>query len=419
MIELLAPLIQLRMRYKVLYGGRGSGKSYGIGTALLVLGMQCKLLILCAREIQVSIDASSYKLLTELIESLNLTSFYTYNKTTITGINGTQFIFRGLSDVTAESIKSLQGVNICWVEEAQAISPNSFKILLPTIREAGSEIWFSFNPTNETDPVYQYFIVNKHPRAWVQMINIEDNPFASQELLDDWEHDLNTNPEEAKHIWGGECRPAVVGAIYESQLLSLRARNGVLKIPHDPIAHTVVSWDLGIGDHTSLIVGQLIGFERRIIDCYEADGYGFSHYVNWLKNLNIRFDEFALPHDSIHKSLAADGQSMYSVLTNAFPGVKMTVVGKDADDVTLSLEEQISAVRDSFNSVFIDDNCTLLLEALRNYRRYFDKTTKRYTHPLHDKFSDMADSFRYFMLVVPPRRLKSKPQKPIVVKTLY
>jgi phage terminase large subunit len=132
-------------RYKVLYGGRGGAKSWGIARALLIMASNKPLRILCARELQMSIRDSVHKLLSDQIETLQLSGFYEIQNSSIKGLNGSEFSFAGLRSNVAQ-IKSYEGVDICWVEEAQTVSKGSWNVLIPTIRKDGSEIWVSFNP---------------------------------------------------------------------------------------------------------------------------------------------------------------------------------------------------------------------------------------------------------------------------------
>jgi len=176
----LRPLFQPR-RYKVLYGGRGGAKSWGVARALLILGAQRPLRVLCAREVQKSLRDSVYRLLCDQIEALGLSSVYEALEAEIRGPGGTQFLFVGLSSVTIDSIKSYEGVDVAWVEEAHSVSDRSWQILMPTIRKPGSEIWVTFNPHLDSDPVYQRFVLAPHPDAWVQEVNWRDNPWRSEE----------------------------------------------------------------------------------------------------------------------------------------------------------------------------------------------------------------------------------------------
>jgi phage terminase large subunit len=153
------------MRYKVARGGRGSAKSWSVARALLIQGANRPLRILCTREIQKSIQQSVHQLLSDQIKALKLDSFYQVLNNEIRGINGTEFYFSGLSNETSASLKSFEGVDIVWCEEAQNISKQSWDILLPTIRKPDSEIWVTFNPDLETDETYQRFVVNKPDTA--------------------------------------------------------------------------------------------------------------------------------------------------------------------------------------------------------------------------------------------------------------
>ena len=155
------------------YGGRGSTKSHSVARALLLRGRKETKRILCAREFQNSIDDSSYQLLIDLI---NLYGFddYVYTKTDITNIvTGTKFIFKGLKKGTAQSVKSLEGIDIVWVEEAQSVSQESLDILSPTIRKSGSQLIFTFNRLYEQDPVYMKYVVNAPPNTYSRKVNYE------------------------------------------------------------------------------------------------------------------------------------------------------------------------------------------------------------------------------------------------------
>ena len=144
-------------RYKVLYGGRGGAKSWGIARALLLRGVQRKLRILCARETMNSIADSVHKLISDQVEFLGLSAHYQIQKSSIIGTNGTEFAFCGLRHNVAQ-IKSYESFDLCLIEEAQAVSKSSWEVLVPTIRKENSEIWISFNPELETDATYQKFI---------------------------------------------------------------------------------------------------------------------------------------------------------------------------------------------------------------------------------------------------------------------
>lgn len=201
----------LPKRYKVPYGGRGSSKSWSIADALLIQGANKKLRILCAREFQRSIKDSVHKLLKDAIERLKLQGFYRVTDNSITGSNGTEFLFVGLH-ANVSSVKSFEGIDICWVEEAETVTEDSWKILIPTIRKPGSEVWVSFNPREEDDPTSVRFITHGQAlidqgRAWIIKVNYDMNPFFSgTELEAEMQHDYKVDPDAADWIWGGNFR---------------------------------------------------------------------------------------------------------------------------------------------------------------------------------------------------------------------
>ena len=179
--EKLEPLYQPR-RYKVMHGGRGGGKSHGVAQVLLDMGARNALRILCAREIQKSMRDSVHRLLKDYIVKLGLQSFYEVLDNEIRGSNGTLFLFSGLQSHTVDSIKSFEGADIVWVEEAHGVSKKSWDVLTPTIRKEGSEIWMTLNPDMETDETYQRFIASKSTDTWVCEVNWRDNPWFPEVL---------------------------------------------------------------------------------------------------------------------------------------------------------------------------------------------------------------------------------------------
>ena len=158
-------------RYKVIKGGRGSGKSWGVAIAMLIQGTVKPTRFLCTREVQKSIQQSVHQLLKDQIARLGLTSFYEVLQTTIRGKNGSEFFFAGLSDMTVDSIKSFEGVDVVWCEEAQTISDRSWSVLIPTVRKEGSEIWITYNPELESDPTHERFVLNQPPDCKVVEMN--------------------------------------------------------------------------------------------------------------------------------------------------------------------------------------------------------------------------------------------------------
>jgi phage terminase large subunit len=193
-------------RWKVAYGGRAGMKSWGCARALLILGAQKPMRILCCREIQKSIADSVHHLLKKQIELLGLSGFYAVLDNSIRGRNGTEFIFSGLRALNIESVKSKEDIDIAFVEEAQSVSEKSWEVLIPTIRKPGSEIWSIFNPDLDTDPTYKRFVISPPANAQIVQIGWQDNPWLSVESRADKDADYARDPESADHIWGGKTR---------------------------------------------------------------------------------------------------------------------------------------------------------------------------------------------------------------------
>lgn len=203
-------------RFKVLYGGRGGAKSHTVAQVLLMLAMQRKLRVLCVREVQKTLKQSSMQVIKDYIERLGLGQYCDCLKTEIRCLlTGSTFEFTGLKDHTADSIKSYEGVDIVWVEEAHSVSPHSWTILIPTIRKnnaniwgepSESEIWITFNPDQEADYVYDRFVKNTDPDAIVIEINFMDNPWFGG-VMDKERCKLKAiNDDLYGHVWLGKCR---------------------------------------------------------------------------------------------------------------------------------------------------------------------------------------------------------------------
>ena len=372
-------------RYKVAYGGRGSGKSWGFARALLLQASNKPLRILCAREIQRSIRQSVHQLLTDQIQSLGLGPFYEVLESEIRGINGSLFSFTGLANNTVESIKSFEGVQVVWCEEAQTISRKSWDILIPTIRKPDSEIWVSFNPNIDTDNTYQRFVIDPPENAKVVKINWQDNPWFPQVLEDERQHSLKTNPDYA-NIWEGDCKAAVDGAIYSNEIREAQEGNRITTVPYDPMMKVHVVMDLGWNDSMSVILCQKGISDLRIIGYIEDDHRTLDSYSAQLKNLSYNWGTMFLPHDGQSKDFK-HGISAEEIMKKL--GWDIRIVPK-AD-----IESGIKLARMNFHRIYFDKSAQRLVECLKNYRRSINSATNEPGAPLHDEFSHGADAFRY------------------------
>jgi phage terminase large subunit-like protein len=201
-------------RHKVAHGGRGGGKSHSIAKLLLIEGTRRPLRWLCTRETQKSIKDSVHKLLADQIRAMNLGGFYDVQATTIKSAIGGEFLFAGLQDHTVDSIKSYEGCDGAWIEEAHSVSKRSAEVLIPTIRKEGSEIWWSFNPTAEEDYVYQRFIKRKDPNSVVVEINWRDNPWFPEVLEIERLRDKAIDEDLYAHVWEGQLR-SIAGMLFK------------------------------------------------------------------------------------------------------------------------------------------------------------------------------------------------------------
>lgn len=192
-------------RYKIALGGRGGAKSWAYARALLLQALQRKLRVLCARELQLSIADSVHKLLKEQIDAMGLSAYYSITNQAIRSATGSEFLFTGIKS-NVSKVKSMEGIDICWVEEAEKVSEASWQVLIPTIRKEGSEIWVTFNPMDEADATYQRFVVNPPPGAVVREVSWRDNHWFPATLVAEKDYLYRVDPEAADHVWGGKTR---------------------------------------------------------------------------------------------------------------------------------------------------------------------------------------------------------------------
>lgn len=388
--------------YKVIRGGRGSGKSWGVARALLLLGLQRPLRVLCTRETQKSIRDSVHKLLVDQIARLQLASFYSIQQVQITGlqshnVNGvpcrTEFVFAGLSDHTAESIKSFEGADVVWVEEAQVVTDRSWTILIPTIRKEGAEIWVTFNPELDNDPTWLRFVESPPKQTIAIELNWRDNAWFNQGMQEKRIHDYETlKPYEYEWIWEGKCKPAVTGAIYADELVEMYAQGRIGEFPHDASRPVFAVFDLGWNDKTAIGICQKLLSQIRVIDYIEDDHKTADFYSSELKKKPYKVSEFYLPHDGD----AADwrtgqtGKQVYERL-----GWRVSILPLSP------VEDGIKATRVALKSTFIDKRCERLIDCLKRYRRVVPATTGEPSKPMHDEYSHGADMMRYLALAAP------------------
>lgn len=376
--------------YKIAHGGRGSGKSWGVARALLILGAQKPLRILCAREVQKSIDESVHTLLKDQIKDLGLEEFYSVLQFEIRGKNGTTFDYSGLAQHTVTTIKSFEGVDICWVEEAQAVSKKSWDVLRPTIRKNGSEIWVTFNPELESDVTYQMFVADPPTGAVVRQMNYLDNPWFTDKLEQERLDCQLKQPKDYENIWLGKCKPAVAGAIYYDEVAKAEEEGRICNVPYDPLLKVHVVFDLGWNDAMSISLVQRQGSGLRVIENIEDSHKTLDYYSAILKDKRLNWGKLFLPHDGRNKDFKT-GKSSEEIMQALGWEVRITP--------SMSIEDGIRLTRMTFGRMYIDKTkCPRLLQAAKRYRRSINQQTNEPGAPLHDEWSHGADNIRYIAI---------------------
>ena len=391
-------------RYKVLYGGRGGAKSWGIARALLIIAAQKPTRILCAREFMTSMKDSVHKLLSDQITALGLDSFYEVTQNSIRGKNGSEFAFVGLKNNVA-NVKSFEGVDICWVEEAQTVSKLSWNVLIPTIRKEQSEIWISFNPELQTDETYQRFVINAPENSIVQKINWSDNPWFPETLRIEKDSLKSRDIEAYNTVWEGICRQTVDGAIFAKEMQMADVEGRITRVPYDPVKPVHIVFDLGWSDATAWWVIQFVGMENRFIRYEECNQTTMSEIMVKIQSYGYLIDTIWLPHDAENKTLQGNGRTIEEIVRSL--GYKTRIIGKTP------IVDSINAARTIFRNCYFDrENCADGLECLRHYRYDVDPETGQFSKtPLHDSYSHGADAFRYVGLMVnePKKVVARKP----------
>jgi phage terminase large subunit len=399
------------MRYKVARGGRGSGKSWGFARALLVLGVEMPLRILCAREIQRSIRDSVHQLLKDQIKLMGLESEYSVGEQIIEGRHvDTRFIFSGLSNQTIDSIKSFEGIDVVWVEEGQRCSARSWRILIPTIRKEGSEIWVTYNPDLDTDATHQRFFIKKPADCINVLMNWRDNPWFNETLNRERLHCAKYEPDDYPNVWEGETRPAVEGAIYYKQLDEAQRQGRIRPVPYDAMLLVHVVIDLGWEDSLAAALVQRVTSEIRIIEYVEVHHTTLDIFSAELRLRPYNWGKVWLPHDGFSKQLNSGGKSTKDLLKKQ--GWR---VASRKQITELSIDEGIRATRLAFPRMYFDvDKCAAdeapkctfpqatatdlnnrLVECCKRYRRHISVQTEAPMTPVKDQYAHGADTLRY------------------------
>ena len=388
------PLL-LPARYKGAYGGRGSGKSHFFAEALVEDACREKgLRAVCIREVQKSLKESAKRLIEDKIESLGVNGFQIVNDEIRTPGGGV-ILFQGMQDHTAESIKSLEGFDRAWVEEAQTLSANSLKLLRPTIRAEGSELWFSWNPRRKNDPVDVMFRQQTPPTGAVCVrANWSDNPWFPSVLEQERLDCLNNDPDQYDHIWEGGYVTVAEGAYFAKHLARARLEHRIGVVAPDPLLTYRLFCDIGgtgaQADAFAIWAAQFVGQQIRVLKYYEAVGQPLSAHVAWMQENGFKTHNTTiwLPHDGKTNDRVYD-VSYESALKEA--GYEVEVVPNQGRGAAAA---RIERARRLFPQMYFDEEgCEAGLEALGWYHEKIDEVRNVGLGPEHDWASHGADAF--------------------------
>jgi len=425
--EVLMPLLQ-PARYKAAHGGRGGAKSHFFAEQIIVRCFAKKTRVACIREVQATIKDSVRQLLVDKIEKLGLGSEFECLETEIRGKNGSLIVFKGMQSYNAHNIKSLEDFDIAWVEEAQTLSETSLRLLRPTIRKDGSEIWFSWNPRHDTDAVDKFFRGDNKPHNSIVIpVNWYDNPWFPPILEDEKNQDYENDPEMADHVWGGGYERITEGAYYAKQIAAAERERRVGYFPHIIGSPVYTGWDIGVDDYTAIWFFQIIdGVRVRIIDYYEASNLGpqdilpeampeytqdvqdrAAAMVELDRSARFAYQRHFFPHDVKVREWGSGGKARVQTLTEC--GMPMESIKPGAAQ---NPEERINAVRRILPICEFHQTKRVMLglQRLRRYSRKKNEALGTYLGPLHDENSHGADAFGEFAAncgISPP---KEKPK---------
>lgn len=402
-------------RYKGAWGGRGSGKSHFFGEgmverALMIPGHRG----VCIREIQNTLKESSKRLIEDKLRAMALGERDGFKvwKDCIETPNDGIITFQGMQDSNAESIKSLEGFHTAWTEEAQTMSARSLQLLRPTIRTAGSELWFSWNARRKNDPVDMLLRGEGKPTgAVVVMANWRDNPYFNGVLEQERQDCLRTEPDQYPHIWEGEYASLLVGAYYASSLVSARAERRVGRVAPDPLLPICLFVDIGgtgaNSDAFTIWAAQLIGREVRVLNYYEVQGQPISAHLIWLREQGYTPNKarMYLPHDGKQQDMVYD-VSYESAFKSA--GYEVEVIPNQGRGAALL---RVASGRRMFPSCWFNEETTQAgIDALGWYHEKRDEARQIGLGPEHDWASHGADAFGLMCIVV-EELFKSDPWK--------
>lgn len=367
-------VIGSKSRYKILEGGRGSAKSYSFADSLIIKTPREKLRVLCTREMQNSIRDSVHRLLVDRIDVLGYSPFFEIKRESIVAkTTGSEFLFKGLRHNISE-IKSTEGIDICWVEEAEKVSENSWQVLIPTIRKENSEIWVSFNPENEKSPVYQRFVVNTPPSAAVAHLTFKDNKMFPEVLRREMEYDKKVDYEKYLHVWEGKIK-----SYGEACIFANKYRVEAFETPSD--TQFLFGADWGFSNDPTVLGRMFIKKNKLFID---HEFYAIGIEINELERA------FETVPQSRKWKIVADSNRPDTI--SHLRGKGFNIIG--AKKGKGSVEDGIQFLR-GFEEIIIHPRCRGATDNFANYKWKQDRITQEILPIPADGSDHWPDSARY------------------------
>lgn len=377
-------------RYKGAWGGRGSGKSQFFADLMLIYAAQKPgFRALCCREVQKSLKESAKRLIESKIEAHGLGKLFEVQEAQIKTPGGGVIVFAGLQDHTSESIKSYEGFDVAWVEEAQTVSDRSLNMLRPTIRAPGSELWFSWNPRHRSDAVDKMLRGAELPTgAAVLKANWCDNDWFPDELEQERLDCMRQQPEQYEHIWNGDYVTVAEGAYFARDIAKAREDRRIGEVPIDPMLPFRAYWDIGVRDATSIWIAQTSGQSIKVVDYYEASGQPLATHLEWLRSKGYGNATCILPHDGAKHDVITAIRFEDHIRAAGFKVETVENQGKGA------AMKRVEAARRLFPRIWIDERkCDAGLQALGWYHEKRDDARNIGLGPEHDWASHGADAF--------------------------
>ena len=384
-------------RYKAAYGGRGSGKSHFFAELMIedslaepsVSGEGLR--SVCIREVQKDLTQSAKLLIEDKLAKFQLgeaDGFKVYSDVISTPKDGL-IIFKGMQDYTAESVKSLEKFKRAWWEEAQTGSLVSLNMLRPTIREDGSELWFSWNPRKKADPVDAMFRGPILPTgAVVVRANWADNPWFPNVLEQERKDCLRDAPDQYDHIWEGGYATVISGAYYAKSLLEARREGRIGRVARDPLMPVYAFWDIGVADATAIWIAQFRGREIRVLNYYEAVRQPLAAHLEWLRKNGYGNAICYLPHDAAKQDAFTAIRFEDHIRSAGFEVITIPNQGKGA------ALKRVEAGRRIFPAIWFNaETTTPGIDALGWYHEKHDEQRNVGLGPEHDWASHGADAF--------------------------